>query len=99
MEQNRINELVLCPVVKNHYPHEANADYRSICYKLLLLCGGIMQALEILFGSWGDGIVRKSDQEDLSLNPERMLQKSWMWQCTCNFSARETKTEESPRLT
>lgn len=67
LDQNRINELqqhmilyydlVFCSIVKNHYPHEANAEYRSICYKLLLLCGGIMQPIEIIFGGWKDGIV------------------------------------------
>lgn len=75
MEQNRINELVLCPIVKNHYPHEANADYRSICYKLLLLCGGIMQALEILFGSWGDGIVRKVRSRRPEFEPRTYVTK------------------------
>lgn len=67
LEQNRINvlqlhrilyyDLIFCSIVKNHYPHEANADYRSICYKWPLLCGGIMQPIEIIFGGWKDDIV------------------------------------------
>lgn len=78
VEQNRINDLQpqrICydlfsvPVLRITTQMK-HVDYRSICYKLLLLCGGTMQPLKILFGVWGDGIVFEvlaSKQEDLSL--------------------------------